>query len=345
VVVHTQRVLSLCTGYGGLELALRMAGVATRPVAYVEREAYAAANLAALMEKGLLDPAPIWDDLATFEARPWRGLVEIVTAGFPCQPFSTAGKRQHLEDERWLWPDIERILRDVVPRAVFLENVPGLTIRGLGPVLGALSDLGLDAEWEVVRANHPAVGAPHIRARVFILAVDPEYRRAHGRSLLADAGCGAVRRDEHGGSCGPGGCGSTGPDEAGAVVADAGNDRRQLSGWPNRDRQKDGANPRGDLSYGRAETVADADGSRFKRHGGPIGAREKIARVDGHGWPPGPGDGPGWLQYIRSGGPKPGVRRGSPGLENRVERCRLLGNGVVPQQAAYAFRRLWERLA
>ena len=341
----TQRVLSLCTGYGGLELALRMAGVATRPVAYVEREAYPAANLAALMEEGHLPAAPIWDDVATFEGRCWRGLVEIVTAGFPCQPFSTAGKRQHLEDERWLWPDIERILRDVEPRAVFLENVPGLTLRGLGPVLGTLSELGLDAEWAVIRASDPDVGAPHIRARVFILAADPEYRRAHGRTLLADPGCGAVRGDEHGRGCGPSWSGETGSDEAGSTVADSGNDRRPLSGWPNRERQKDGANPRGDLAYGRDEAAADSvsAGPSLDVRLGEDPREERQATVGGS-WPPSPGDEDGWRRWLAAGGPQPGVCRDSAGLANRVERCRMLGNGVVPQQAAHAFKLLWERL-
>jgi DNA (cytosine-5)-methyltransferase 1 len=267
---HTQRVLSLCTGYGGLELALRMAGVATRPVAYVEREAYPAANLAALMEQGLLPAAPVWDDVATFEGRSWRGLVEILTAGFPCQPFSTAGKHQHLEDERWLWPDIERILRDVEPRAVFLENVPGLTLRGLGPVLGTLSELGLDAEWAVIRASDPGVGAPHVRARVFILAAQPEYRHS--------------------------------------ALANAISERPQIDMRVRED------------------------------------AREERETPVGGGWPPLPEDYDAWRDWVDAGGPQPGVCRDSAGLANRVERCRMLGNGVVPQQAAYAFRLLWERL-
>jgi DNA (cytosine-5)-methyltransferase 1 len=305
---HTQRVLSLCSGYGGLELALGMAGVASRSVAYVEREAYPAANLAALMEEGLIHPAPIWDNVSTFDGRPWNGLVEIVTAGFPCQPFSTAGKRKHLEDERWLWPDIERILRDVRPRAVFLENVPGLTLRGMGPVLGTLSDLGLDAEWEVVRANIPQVGAPHIRARVFILAADPEYRRAHGRSLLANAGCGPVRGDEHGRSGRTSGGGQASVVEVGAAMADTEREGSQINLRVRRD-------PR----------------------------QEREASL-GSSWPPSPSDEAGWRRWLQAGGPQPGVCRDNDGLANRVERLRMLGNGVCPQQAAHAFETLWRRM-
>jgi len=171
---HTQRVLSLCAGYGGLELALQLAGVATRTVCYVEREVYPAANLAALMEEGHVDSAPIWDDLATFDARPWRGVVEIVTAGFPCQPVAAPGQRKHTTDERWLWPDIDRILRDVEPGVVFLENSPRLLVSdGMGEVLGTLADLGFRVEWTVCRASE--VGACHDRARLFIVAAHPDF--------------------------------------------------------------------------------------------------------------------------------------------------------------------------
>ena len=163
--------ISLCSGYGGLELGLETAGLAVRTVCFVEREAYAAANLVALMEQGRLAEAPVWSDLTTFDAKPWAGKVACLTAGFPCQPFSVAGKRQHTEDERWLWDDIDRILRELRSlRLVFLENVPGLAVRGLGHVLGTMAELGLDAEVGVFRASD--AGAPHRRARMFILAFD-----------------------------------------------------------------------------------------------------------------------------------------------------------------------------
>ena len=117
MVLHA---LHLCSGYGGFELALR--GTA-RTVAHVERDAYAAATLVARMDEARLDRAPIWSDLTTFDARPWRGRVDIVTAGFPCQPFSAAGQQRGIDDDRWLWPAIARIINDVGPRFVVLENV------------------------------------------------------------------------------------------------------------------------------------------------------------------------------------------------------------------------------
>ncbi len=121
--------LALCAGVGGLELGLALANPGYRSVGYVERESYATAILVARMGEQALDPAPVWDDLTTFDGRPWRGKVDLISAGFPCQPFSAAGKQKGTDDERWLWPDIARIIREVQPGYVFLENVPGLSLK------------------------------------------------------------------------------------------------------------------------------------------------------------------------------------------------------------------------
>lgn len=182
-------VLALCAGVGGLELGLQLATNGTaRAVCFVEREVYPAACLVARMEEGVLCPAPVWSDLGTFDGRPWRGVVDCVTAGFPCQPFSVAGKREGTEDERWLWPDIARVIRDVGPRLVFLENVRGLLTHsgGFGRVLGDLADSGYDAEWGVFSAAE--VGARHIRQRMFLVAY------AHGARL---EGLHAPKRGEY----------------------------------------------------------------------------------------------------------------------------------------------------
>lgn len=162
------RALHLCSGYGGFELGLRLAGVPARTVAHVERDSYAAATLVARMEDQTLDRAPIWSDLTTFDGGPWRGRVDLITAGFPCQPFSAAGLGRGVDDERWLWPDIARIVADVGPRFVFLENVPQLVRLGLPHVLADLAALGFDAEWGLLSAAE--VGAPHKRERFWLLA-------------------------------------------------------------------------------------------------------------------------------------------------------------------------------
>jgi DNA (cytosine-5)-methyltransferase 1 len=96
--------LSLCAGAGGIDLGLTIACPTYRTVCYVEREAYAAATLVARMEDKALDCAPVWDDVGTFDGRPWRGAVDILTGGCPCQPFSVAGKRKGVDDPRHLWP-------------------------------------------------------------------------------------------------------------------------------------------------------------------------------------------------------------------------------------------------
>jgi len=165
--------LALCAGIGGIELGLKLAlGRPYRTVGYVERDSYAAAILVARMGEAALDPAPVWDDLTTFDGTTWRGRVDLVTAGFPCQPVSLAGKRLAQEDERWLWPEVARIVCGVEPQLVFLENVPGLLVRGFGDVLRDLAELGFDAEWGVFSAA--GSGAPHLRRRVFILASNSE---------------------------------------------------------------------------------------------------------------------------------------------------------------------------
>ena len=158
----------LCSGYGGVELALRLAGIPARTVVHVERDAYAAATLVARMEEAHLDPAPIWSDLCTFDGGAWRGRVDLVSAGFPCQPFSSAGQRRGVDDDRWLWPAVWKCVRDMGPRFLFLENVPQLVRHGLPHVLADLAEDGWAAEWGLLSAS--AVGAPHKRERFWLLA-------------------------------------------------------------------------------------------------------------------------------------------------------------------------------
>ncbi len=168
------RTLSLFSGIGGLDLgvhaALRCLGLEPRSVGYAEREAFAQAVLVAWMEDEGLGPAPIIEDVSD----PILGEcpADLVVAGFPCQPASVAGNRAGTADERWLWPLVAGCVRQVGPQLVFLENVPGLlTVNGgraFAEVLGDLADLGFDAEWTVLGAH--AVGAPHRRERLFLLA-------------------------------------------------------------------------------------------------------------------------------------------------------------------------------
>lgn len=173
VDVHPERLreLSLFSGAGGGLLASRLLG--WRTVCYVEREPYCQRVIRARIEDGLLDDAPIWDDVKTFDGRPWRGLVDVISAGFPCQPFSVAGKKRAADDDRNGWPDTIRIIREVRPAFAFLENVPGLLAAShgyFGTLLGALAESGYDAVWDCLSAA--SCGAPHIRDRLWVLAAD-----------------------------------------------------------------------------------------------------------------------------------------------------------------------------
>lgn len=160
--------LSLCSGYGGIDLGLRRAIPNLRTIAYAEIEAFACENLLARMEGGQLDPAPIWPDLKTFPWGAFSDRVDILSGGYPCQPFSAAGKRLGTDDPRHLWPFIANGIRILRPRLCFFENVEGHISLGLREVIGELESMGYKVSWGIFSARE--VGAPHQRKRVFILA-------------------------------------------------------------------------------------------------------------------------------------------------------------------------------
>ena len=167
-------VLSLFTGYEGFGLGLKLAGVDTQHVGYVEIDPYAQQLIQQRIEDGHLDWAPIITDIKTADFRPMAGLVDLITAGFPCQPHSTAGRRLGEADSRDLWPDTLATIGTVAPAYVLLENVPGLLFGNGerepygGKVVGELSDIGYDAQWQLIPAS--AAGAPHLRWRWWCLA-------------------------------------------------------------------------------------------------------------------------------------------------------------------------------
>ncbi len=160
--------VSLCAGYGGIDLGLKRAIPNLRTIAFSEIEAFACANLVAKMEAGCLDAAPIWTDVKTFPWQEFRGKVDILSGGYPCQPFSAAGKRLGKDDPRHLWPWIADGIRVCRPAVCFFENVEGHISLGLREVIGELEESGYRATWGVFSAAE--VGAPHQRKRVFILA-------------------------------------------------------------------------------------------------------------------------------------------------------------------------------
>jgi DNA (cytosine-5)-methyltransferase 1 len=159
--------LALFAGAGGGILGGQLLG--WRTVCAVEWEPYAACVLAARQNDGFLPPFPIWDDVQTFDGRPWRGVAQVISGGFPCQDISIAGKGDGLDGERsGMWKQMARIICEVGPEYVYVENSPMLVSRGLGAVLGDLSSMGFDAKWGIVGAKD--VGANHQRDRIWIVA-------------------------------------------------------------------------------------------------------------------------------------------------------------------------------
>ena len=161
------RELALFAGAGGGILGGYLLG--WRTVCAVERDPYAASVLVARQNEGILPPFPIWDDVCTFDGKPWRGGVDVVSGGFPCQDISAAGRGAGIDGERsGLWSEMARIIGEVRPRFAFVENSPILTSRGLGRVLGDLAAMGYDARWGVLGSRH--TGGPMRRDRIWILA-------------------------------------------------------------------------------------------------------------------------------------------------------------------------------
>jgi len=160
--------IALFAGAGGGILAGKLLG--WRTICAVECNAYAASVLIARQNDGILEPFPVWDDVTTFDGTRWRGRVDIVSGGFPCQDISVANPDgEGIEGaSSGLWKEFERTIRDVEPRFVFVENSPALTFRGLGVVLADLAKLGYNARWGVLGASD--VGGDHIRKRIWIFA-------------------------------------------------------------------------------------------------------------------------------------------------------------------------------
>ncbi|RUX00224.1 MAG: DNA cytosine methyltransferase [Mesorhizobium sp.] len=379
-------ILSLCTGGGGLDLGVELAIPGARTVCMVEREAFAVAHLVSAMEQGLLHQAPIWSDARTFDGRAWRGCVDGLIGGIPCQPHSLAGKRLGGDDERDLWSPARRIIVQSGAWFVLIENVAGMLSAkpGLDPgalrVWRDLRRLGFDVEAGLFTAAE--VGASHERERVFILGVADAGRlcverwRTAGdlvRAAIDRKGQGQ-EREWHRPATGNGGEG----------VADAGGAR-----WPEgsedvRRRQHEPAGGGKDVEYasglgrgkGRAEPsvrrgwdaigCADAAMDDPARGFGNLHARSRHQRLgeadagrSGEGltlFPPGPSDFDSWRGILaHSPDLEPAVRRMADGVAarvdlsgphaGRVDRLRMLGNGVVSLEAAYAIRTLATRLA
>lgn len=162
------RELSLFTGAGGGLLAGKLLG--WKCICAVEIDSYARGVLLSRQRDGCLEKFPIWDDIKTFQGKPWRGSVDVVSGGFPCTDISTANpSKKGLDGEKsGLWREMSRVICEVEPEWVFVENVPSLVVRGINRVLWDLASMGFDARWGVLGSEE--VGIPMRRRRMWIVA-------------------------------------------------------------------------------------------------------------------------------------------------------------------------------
>ena len=166
--------LALFAGAGGGILGSHLLGWNT--VCAVERDAYAAQILAQRQNDGILPPFPIWSDVCSFDGRPWKGIIDVISGGFPCQDISIAGKGKGLDGSRsGLWSEFARIICEVEPEYAFIENSPMLITRGLDRILCDLAQMGYDAEWGIISCAN--TGGVHKRERTWIVATNTRCQR------------------------------------------------------------------------------------------------------------------------------------------------------------------------
>ena len=295
--------LALFAGAGGGILGGHLLGWKT--VCAVEWEPYPASVLCARQNDKIFPPFPVWDDVQTFDGRPWAGIVDVVSGGFPCQDISAAGKGAGIEGNKSsMWKHMARIIGEVRPQYVFVENSPMLTTRGLGVVLADLSSLGFDAKWGVVSAAD--VGANHQRERIWI--------RAEQRNFLSHAEYNGIGRRQQ--------------QSESTQETDASADTR---------RKCKRANERLQL---KSEISIGQDIAEFcKEMANTNGERGCLRKTNGENakdaWQPsGCATRPEWWDF------EPNVGRVSHGVAARVHRLKAIGNGQVPLCAATA----WELL-
>ena len=312
----------LFAGAGGGELADLLLG--HLPVGACEIEEYPRNVLLARMRDGILPVHPVWDDINTLDGKPWRGLVDVVCGGFPCQDISAAGKGAGIDGERsGLWGEMARVILEIRPRFAFVENSPMLTSRGLGTVLGDLAEMGYDAKWCVLGACD--AGAPHKRDRIWILADRISDGREQGR-----------RDDGEYDRAKPSASSEHGSAEVGNAMH-AGLQGGERTGGADAQRRKE-SHGSATESSGLWWAIDPADICDTAESGLSEWAEQAVERSSAESEP-----------QRRTGDTEvrptePLVGRVAHGVAHRVDRLKAIGNGQVPQCAAVAFNILSEGL-
>ena len=375
VALRTRNIVSLCAGVGGLELGILLAlhcrAETGRGICYVEREASAAASLVASMEGGWFHPAPVWSDLLTFDARPWRGVVHILASGDPCQDNSVAGKRAGADGERFLAPEVCRIAEECRPDLIFRENVPGNAAEQLSAISPPLERLGYRVAAGIFSSSE--TGNTMRRERLFIMAerIGDGHGRQHGsgedpassgeaqgawdqrqrlRNVAGgegqDLGGAKDERHERSGGARRRRARSSDADQpvARSTLQRCGEARGHCERSEERAGSPDGALGRADNSDAQGQR-ADNRAARRQDQRRPTGLSGRAILPPAV--IPGPNDNIGWLNVLdRWPELQPALskeeaeshlRRGVDAMAHRVERLRATGNGVDPVVGAYAF--------
>jgi DNA (cytosine-5)-methyltransferase 1 len=305
--------LALFAGAGGGILGGKLLG--WRTVCAVEWEQYPASVLCARQNDGLLPPFPIWDDVQTFDGKPWRGIVDVVSGGFPCQDISAAGKGAGIDGERsGMWGEMARIICEVRPKFVFVENSPMLTSRGLGRVLGDLAAMGFDARWGVLGAKD--IGANHQRDRIWIVgkATNSSVNRLQGQAdqqIMESQGWNELQLGES--------RDSSKVAYTSQLFSNGGNNNARIS--LERETQSEFGN--------------DSWSSSISNPNSPQCQRRELSERTEKEYP--------YASDSRWWETEPNVGRMVDGMASGVDRLKAIGNGQVPLCAATAWRILTER--
>jgi len=357
-VDNTQNIISFCTGYGGLEIGIRRAGVDVRTVCNVEIEAFVQANLVAKTEEGRMDNAPIWTDLKTFPAREFRGKVHGLIGGYPCQPFSSAGKRQGEKDPRHLWPYILKHVRAIRPVWCFWENVAGHTTMGLWRVLSDLEEEGYRCAWGIFSAEE--VGAPHQRKRVFILGYSEgtglpcgimgQRKEQLGRTGAWDdkeVGNTASKRPHRGSE----NCEGEQSEVLGERLEsdELGNTSKHGRGSHQSSEEakrveRESEEGRLSESSGGCSELANPTSRQPRQSQARNGGQDTSGGSEDTQWPARPGEEQYEWEEPRVTEAQSFMGGATHGTQHRVDRLRLLGNGICVPTAELAWKTLWKEL-